>query len=547
MHFPAGTLERLANPADAELLVLPSVPYEMNVLPLATVDAAKLIARTAVPGSRPIGPVQFHRESIWGENALEWLDAPGEWVVDTRQRRLYLWPTGERPSDDITVPSLTELVRIEGDINYEAARDLPIEGIVLRGLTFSQGERRPWSDDFVRRLQHFWEGFDMPTALVRLRGAERCAIERCRLVDSSGAGVRLDLHCERNRVVDNEIGRLGGVGVLLAGYGPGTKDCNRHNEVTNNLIHNVGELCWGSPGIFVWQSGHNRIAHNTIRHTPYSGVVVSGRISSTVSSATIRQHELGDLDPGASWEVRQKFLHGRDNLVELNDISDVMRRMGDGNHIYVSGTGGGNRIRHNYVHDTDSDHMGEVIRCDDDQEQTIIEGNVIFRCRCMHEGIAIKGPNNILGNVIIDILPSRLSIKPRSLLHAYIGLEVNPAEGAVIQRNVIYSLDKQYVPILADQTYGRGDPPRLEQADIDYNLYFNPKDPQWGPSHLALMQKLGLDAHSIRADPQFVDLAAGNLNFQPNSPVWALGFQAIDLKQCGIRPDHPYAGKPAGP
>ena len=37
-----------------------------------------------------------------------------------------------------------------------------------------------------------------------------------------------------------EIAHIGGTGVLLQGYGPGTKDVNQRNRVVGNHIHHNG-------------------------------------------------------------------------------------------------------------------------------------------------------------------------------------------------------------------------------------------------------------------------------------------------------------------
>ena len=87
-----------------------------------------------------------------------------------------------------------------------------------------------------------------------------------------------------------------------------------------------------------------------------------------------------------------------------------MERFGDGNAIYVSGTGKGNLIKENYIHDCDSDHLAGVIRCDDDQEETIIEKNMIYNIRSMHQAIIVKGKNDICNNFLVNLIPSRLKI-----------------------------------------------------------------------------------------------------------------------------------------
>ena len=326
-------------------------------------------------------------------------------------------------------------------------------------------------------------------------------MEGCRFVASGGAGVRMDLHCQHNRVADCELAHLGGVGVLLAGYGPGTKDVNRENQVVNNWIHHIGELNWSSPAIFAWQSGRNEIANNLIHNTPYSGIVVSGRIGWTrkaisTSVRTIRWNEITLQNPPWTWAVREPYLHGRLNRVERNEIYDVMERLGDGNAIYVSGTGKGNLIKENFMHDGDSDHMAGVIRCDDDQEETIIEKNVIYNARSMHQAIIVKGKNDICNNFLVNLTPSHLKIDPKWQLHGYIGLEVNPVTGAKIQHNIIYASDPSYTPYIQNRTYGRGAEPRLRDCDADYNLYFCPRDPGWAKPHLDAERKFGIEMHS---------------------------------------------------
>ena len=99
------------------------------------------------------------------------------------------------------------------------------------------------------------------------------------------------------------------------------------------------------------------------------------------------------------WPKREPYLHARKNLIELNDIHNAMEALGDGNCIYVSGCGGGNMVRENYCHDCEGKYMNAVIRCDDDQHGTLIEGNVCARTGGHGEGFISKGDNDIVNNV----------------------------------------------------------------------------------------------------------------------------------------------------
>ena len=60
------------------------------------------------------------------------------------------------------------------------------------------------------------------------------------------------------------------------------------------------------------------------------------------------------------WTAREHYMHGRRNLVAWNDIHDVMETMGDGNAIYISGTGKENHIYQNYIHHLDGDGTAVV-------------------------------------------------------------------------------------------------------------------------------------------------------------------------------------------
>ncbi len=564
-RFPPGTLRNWPDLKQAELLVIPSCDYEMNILPFASIDEHTGLAKTAFAPSRPIGRVKYFDKTLWIENILAALDRPGEWVCNAAQRRIYLWPTGDRPSDRIVAPALTELIKVEGQIDSDGPRDQPVRGLVFQGLTFAHTERFPWHGYTGWSLQHSWELFDRPTAAVRLRGATECAVENCRLTALGGTGIRLDLTCQRNRVVGNEFGRVGAVAILLAGYGPGTKDTNDHNEIVNNWVHHTGEVYWATPAIMVWQSGHNHVAHNLIHNTPYTGIAVNGRVSmgrgdrSGDASRAVRWHEIGETKltfDWSEWYDYEKFLHARENLVEHNDIHHVMESMGDGNGIYISGCGRANHIFQNFVHDCTGTHMGAGIRCDDVQNETIVEGNVIDRINSVQVGISMTGRNHILNNIIADIRPSPRVMRPANIVHGYIcvpGLyPYGPQNakldltGARIERNIVYSPRADYLPVLEYRSFSTGPGDRLKGTHTDHNLYWCPNDPAWGQRYLDDQQPRGVETGSRCADPRFVDVETGNLRLEPDSPAWRLGFQPINWAAIGLLPHHAYFGRQAG-
>jgi len=204
-----------------------------------------------------------------------------------------------------------------------------------------------------------------------------------------------------------------------------------------------------------------------------------------------------------------------------------MQKLWDGDAIYVSGAGGGNRIRENFIHDCRSENMCEGIRCDDDQHETLIERNVILRTGGMGTGIAIKGVNHVLNNFIVD---STGAFAPRGL----IALEGIPVTGARIQRNILFASNSSLPPFFLKNLTGPPDP-RLSETRTDFNLYWNSTDPKWADPHLSTARAEGMEQHSRVGDPRFRNPERGDFRFQTGSPAPQLGIEPIDLRRVGLR------------
>ncbi|MEQ8556525.1 MAG: right-handed parallel beta-helix repeat-containing protein [Cyclobacteriaceae bacterium] len=550
LYFPEGKLKNWDNLADVELNIRPSRAWMINMLPLASVDEENGIARTAVTATYEMGPLAqwVHTRdghSAWIENTLDALDEPGEWVINSQKRKIYLWPAN--PAADgspqgIIAPKLTELIRIEGEIDYEGPVDQPVRGIAFTGITFAHADRQAWTDDEDRvgwGMQHDWDMFDRPTAMLRFRGAENCQIIDCKFIESGGSGVRLDLHSQRNKVENCEFAHLGEAGILLAGYGPGTKDVNHHNSIINNHIHHFSEITWHSPGIWAWQSGHNHIANNYIHHSGYASVLITNRVSPDRSlngegGRTVRRHEIDTnvMKPSnehyAAWKLREKYNHSRHNVLEYNEITHAVQLLSDGNCIYVSGAGTGNIIRYNYLHDNFEHSMPAPIRCDDDQHETLIYGNVLYNNYAFAAGIASKGVNDIINNFIVAP-----RVAPRL---GYISFEWVPVSGSKAYKNIIVAHPdggNAYAErARRNQTTGI---PNLMETKMDSNLYYHPTNPNWMDAHFARTREAGLERASRFSDPMFIDPDNGDFGFKEGSPAVELGIEKLDVSKMGMK------------
>lgn len=531
--FPKGRLKNWTNVNDVEVLVRPTRAWVMNVLPLSKVDEKRSTAHTSIPATYGMS-----KKGFWIENILAELDEEGEWVLNSKEGKVYLWPRNDSP---IIAPQLIEFIRVEGKIDMDGPTDIPVQNIHFRGLTFTHGERFTLHND-DKGLQHDWDMLDKANALVRFRGTENSSIENSHFVHSGSGAIRVDLHGQNIKIANNHIEHLGGGGILLSGYGPGTKDVNKNNLVYNNHIHHVGLIYWHSPGIYVNQSGDNRIANNLIHHTNYTALNISGFVTRFFvkqnlreSSRTIRWHEITKKPvKNPTLEDVLPYLHTRNNLIELNEIHHAMQILGDGNGIYIRGAGHGNVIRRNYIHHLLAPINSQgAIRTDGGQTGTLIAENIIYKTKS--QGMTLKLNNRFENNLIADV------IAPRGI---YLKIVEGPMNGASNRRNIFYSSSPTCDFIAQpgggnQQKFGEDSRgrviARMQDIDSDNNIFYCKHDPSVSAEVLKKLQSAGTDMNSNNNDPLFVDAENGDFRFKHGSPAIALGILPFDVNAIGLR------------
>ncbi|MDF7825949.1 right-handed parallel beta-helix repeat-containing protein [Pontiellaceae bacterium B12227] len=543
VRIPKEYFKDWKNAQEAEIIVRPHHAWIVNILPIASVDEKQQIVHTSIDSTYAMNPLHFLKAdkipSCWVENVLEELDESGEWVLDTKKGTVYLWPRGKTP---VVAPQLLELIRVEGKVDKEGPKDIPVRNLIFRGLTFKHGERYQVAEDDAG-LQHDWDFLDKPNALVRLRGTEKCTIEACHFLHSGSGAIRVDLHGQENKISGNHIEQMGGAGILLCGYGPGTKDVNKNNLVYNNHVHHTGQIYWHSPGIMLWQSGENRVANNLIHHTDYTALIISGCMTEFFGKGgreltrTIRWHEIGGSPKsfkGKSLEEVRPYLHTHDNLIEYNEIHHAMQRLGDGNAIYIRGAGAGNVIRRNYIHHLVTPMIMQcAVRTDGGQMDTLIAENLIYKCTS--QGIMAKLNTRVENNIVADVIAP-----PRGY---YLSVREGPLTGGTIKRNIFYSHkpDTEFISELASGNKNASEDrrgrkiARVADADADYNIYYSTANPELGEDLLRKNQADGVDQHSRAVDPLFVDPENGDFSFKPGAPALEMGIIPIDLSKIGLR------------
>ena len=540
IYYRGNDIKDWQDPSDIELM-LKDRPWMVNIIPLDRIDTKNKIAHLAVdPTYQAINP----NNRYWVENAIEYLDEPGEWMVNTQEGRIIMWPAKDVADMNVIAPFLQEFIRVEG------SEDGPfVSNIHFEGLTFTHGLR----DSLVegdKGLQHDWEMYDKGNAVIRFRFAEDCDVASCVIKSSSGTGIRLDLHCQQIKITSNLLHHLGGGGIVLSGYGPGTKDVNKNNIVHDNYIHHVGQILWHAPGIFLAQSGHNEITHNTIHDLPYNGIVVSGcrphefylvnRIP--FRRAWVSSIRFEECEPyiqkglAARWHNRLEYflplLHARENNIMMNDISRTLLRLHDGNAIYFSANGDNNVVERNYLHEN-HDTAG-AIRLDDNPSFTIIRENVITESE---RGLGLKGPADVINNFIF----TETFLRGRTLA-AWVG----GTQKSLPQRNIFLppasSKSSNGLYLTDDRATNR---PFYENLPkMEDSIYFSenqseayvPKTARGSDLFSGQPVTPGKDpVKLLYADPMFDEEAmrTGLYRFKKGSPAEKLGIKPIDLSTVG--------------
>lgn len=540
IYYKDNNLKDWKTPSDIELL-LKDRPWMINIIPIESIDTTNKIAHLSVdPTYQAINP----NNRYWVENAIEYLDEPGEWVFNSKEGLLYFWPEDEINDMTITAPCLQEFIRVEGSEGGPFVSHLHFEG-----LTFTHGLR----DDLLegdKGLQHDWEMFDKGNAVIRFRHAEDCSIKQSTIVSSSGTGIRLDLHCQRIVVASNHLSYLGGGGVVLSGYGPGTKDENKNNVVHDNYIHHVGVILWHSPGIFIAQSGNNEITHNTIHDLPYNGIAVSScrphefylvkRIP--FRRAWVSSIRFDECEPyilkGLEAEYQNRLsnfmplLHSRENIIAMNDISRVLLKLHDGNAIYFSAMGENNVVENNYLHQNYG--TAGAIRLDDNPSFTIIKNNVIQES---DQGLGLKGPADVFNNFIF----TETFLRGRSKAGWLGGTKQVYPVGNIFMPP---ASSKSSCGLYLTDSRSTERPFFLNLPKMEKSIYFTkntstpyvPKTALGSDLFTGEQVILGKDAvKNVYADPMFDEEAAlqGIYRFKEGSPVEQLGIKPIDLSKVG--------------
>ena len=471
-----GDVKPWRNLADVEICHL--TLWSESWAHIATVDEATGMVNLATKTVRRLTD-DFGPEGCryFVENVFEALDEPGEWYLDRPEGKLYYLPKrGETPgSAEVIAPRLEQVLRLEGKPGK------PVRDVRFEGISFAHTQY--WLPDDSSGASQ--AAVSVPGA-VYATSAEGCWFVDCEVAHIGNYAIEFDAGCVGNFVSYCHLHDLGAGGVKVM-------EGSSYTTVADCEIHDGGLNYFSAVGVLVTKSNDNQVVHNHIHHLYYTGVSVGWSWGYAPSSAAR-------------------------NVVEFNHIHDIGQGLlSDMGAVYTLGDSPGTRVCANLVHDIVSyGYGGWGLYTDEGSTGILLANNIAYNTKCggFHQHY---GKENVLHNNIFAFAKENQINRTRPEEHI----------SFTFQRNIVIINN---AAILGQNWEGEG-------FRVDFNLYWDTRGPvkTMGPAKLKDWLKRGNDAHSLFADPLFVNAAKGDFRLQEESPAYRIGFQPIDLTGVGPR------------
>jgi len=246
----------------------------------------------------------FTGQTYWLENHLAFLDEPGEFYYDNVNGVIYFYPytNTDMKNSVLSYPILEKLVDIKG-----------ASGIIFEGLTFTGT-----TSNFV--TEHGFSGalggVHAGTALTHENvhaGAiygnysSYISIRNCAFDELGSNGVFLNGGNNNIVMKGNSFTSLAMCAIALGkNFQDWSSEQGQSNIIVdNNYIYNIGTDYFSSPAIHIARVKNIAITHNTMVHTPYSGLML-GWINEPSENINVYNAEIA-------------YNYCEDNLYALND------------------------------------------------------------------------------------------------------------------------------------------------------------------------------------------------------------------------------------
>lgn len=460
--------------------------------------------------NRPSGMHPLYR---FVENIKEELDVPGEWYYDRSESKLYYMPLPEIDLDEAKV----EIVRLKHLIEFNGTKENPVRGIHLQGLTFKH-TARTFMENKEQLLRSDWTMYR--GGAIVFNGAEECSVENCEFDHLGGNTIFVNNYNRYLTVRGCYIHHNGANGIVFVGdpdmvrsplFRYGNQNYETMDMTPGSLGDNYPQDCWvddclitmtgrdekQTAPVQISMSQRIRVSHCSIYDVPRAGI--------NINEGTFGGHiiefcdvfntvlETGDHGSFNSW--------GRDRFwtPDVVTISDQVALHPDMQYWDVLEP---NVLRYNRW------------RCDHGWDVDLDDGSSFYRIYCnlllngglkMREGYDRVATNNIILN---------------NSLHPHVWVRNSDD---VFKHNIVFTA---YQPAVMNSALGESD---WWGKELDYNLFAT------GQAAMRKFAAHGADAHSVSADPLFVNPGQGDFRVRPESPAFKIGFRNFDMTDFGVK------------
>ncbi len=278
-------------------------------------------------------PPKEDNQTYFFENALELLDQPGEWYLNTSSNELFYMPRAGETMNSVAVitPKLEVIFNIEGTLAS------PVHHLQFQRLIFENSTwMRPSSEGFAgwqagafnvgpNDLAEFQPGG------VRVAAANNIVFERNTFHNMGANGLNFYGGVQNSNIIGNTFNDLSGQGISIDADGvqnpADTRAIIQGIGIKNNRVTRIGLDYTGSVGIQVGYIKNSEILHNQVWDIPYTGISVGWGWTSNVT-------QLGGIN------------------TSYNNIFNVMKLHDDGGGIYTwSNQQPTSIVSENYIHD----------------------------------------------------------------------------------------------------------------------------------------------------------------------------------------------------
>ncbi len=330
------------------------------------------------------------------ENGYDFLDAPGEWVLDTDEDRIFYIP---RPGEDMATADAI-LPALETLVDARGTAERPVTGLSFEGIGFQHATwLDPSGDDgyvadqsgfHLRGDRHRPNLTGHDPHVIRTPGNLRFAhahgvrFDRCRFEHLGAVAIDFGTGSQRNRITRCSFDDIASAAIQVGGvdrrdFEPSTADHSRDTVITDNQIRRTGRDYTDSAAIYLGFTTNSLVAHNRISETPWAGIALGWG--------------WGLLDPGSypgipgatsgMWGMPAPSTVNCGNIVANNHISRFLETLWDGGAIYCCGWQGNSfddalRIENNVACDKRPKGGGNILYTDGGSRYVRVSGNALF-------------------------------------------------------------------------------------------------------------------------------------------------------------------------